>query len=107
MNTRAAKEGDAGWAARNVGLAHATGESSYRDAARRTWLAFGEEFEKRADKNALEMADWALALHAAIAPETIAASSSDGSMLRKITTVIRNTTPTPRMASTKIMPPML
>ena len=38
---------------------------------------------------------------------TIAASSSDGSMLRKMPTVIRNTTPTPRMASTKIMPSML
>ena len=53
----------------------------------------------------LRVTSWATLRGAA--PATIAASSSEGSMLRKMPTVKRKTTPTPRMASTKIMPVML
>lgn len=41
-----------------------TGESKYRDAARRAWLGL----EERLEKPRLDAADWALAIHAAIEP---------------------------------------
>ena len=49
-------------------LAAATGDETYRVAARRAWEAFAKEQEKPD----FAAADWALAFRAAIAPETTA-----------------------------------
>ena len=49
-------------------LAAATGDETYRDFARRVWVAFAKEQEKPD----LAAADWALAFRAALAPETTA-----------------------------------
>lgn len=42
-----------------------TGDSKYREAARRAW----RELEEKLDKPRLDAAEWALAIHAAIEPE--------------------------------------
>lgn len=52
-------------------LAAATGDDAFRDAARGAWDAFAEDQEKMK----LDAADWALAFHAAFAPETPASPS--------------------------------
>jgi uncharacterized protein YyaL (SSP411 family) len=52
-----------------IELGHATRDATCFEAVGRIWAAFAEDFEKKLAKDGLDAADWALALHAVVAPE--------------------------------------